>query len=1188
MHVRSAFILGLVLACAGVPLGAGAGTTGGIAGRVVDANTQAPLADVRITASAPSQVAVATTDAGGNFHFLSLAPDTYTLTFVKTGYDDTSQPGVSVFADQVQTVTVQMHPVLKTIATVRSRATGDVVRPGTTSDVYSVNANGLRATTGLTGPGGLNNAYGAIQSVPGVAIDAGEQGWWQTVHIRGGDIDQIGYEMDGIPVNRAYDNAPQSMLSSLGQQEVQVYTGGTPATADAQGISGYINQVLKTGTYPGYINSDLGIGGPAFYHKASFEFGAADPSHRFSYYVGLGGANQAYRYLNDNNGAGNPWFFYPVNAVPGCNGSVFTGDDSCFGGNPATIDPSLAFTTGLEYGLAFTAQRDNIVNLHYGIPHGNGLRDDIQYLWMTSEVNAQYYSSQNDTGLAIDNYLFGPMTWDDAWLYKGPLMAKLDPSQLTTYLFNSSPQNRAMFQPLPLDQRDTNDNGIAVNKLQYQHAFSSSAFFRIYGYTLYSNWFIYGPNSAAQPFYGTELADYEIPNHTYGVNASFTDQLSAKHLLTVSGVYTATDLQRYSASFYSGGSSRPIALLMNGTSPNSNCYSVTTGAQVGCYYALANGSVLGGSGVAAAAAGSPLPTPPPGSPAALAGAQWVAVDGGLNANLNQVHPRFSGVSLTDQWRPDDRWTVNAGLRIENFRYLLGDTGTNDPARQFWFYHYNLEHCFVPGSAGAPTLAPNFGLGGCPAGQSVNLVNTNSGEIDTARWQPRLGFTYTLNPETVIRGSAGVYARPQNTSWVQYNTFQQDLPLFLGTHFYSYDFTTPEHDIRPDTSYNYDLSLEKRLHGTDWSFKLTPYLRSTRDQLQNFFIDPVNGLESGLNVGQQTSYGVEVALRKGDFNNDGWSGQLSYTYTHSRIKYQDFPGTNRSVIDNLNSYIQDYNDYTSQCQAHPSNNPSSPCFYPGYTGSNTPVLQSGVAPAQCYVGGAPGPCGAAGAVLNPYWSAAPQPLMPHDGSYTTYDVIPGPWSAENGFETPHVATLVINYKHDRITLTPSVNYSSGASYGAPLSWPGYRPETCTAPLAGTHNADPVSCNDAGLLPVFLPDPFNGNQFDTLGAFSQPWRISLNMNMEYRISPTISADLLLTNLVDYCGQRGYAWDQNGVCVYSAPPSNFFAPGGNFFPNSIIGTVPIQMKYPYDFWLNNNNTGFIGVQIPFQATFNIHIRM
>ncbi|HEV3153375.1 MAG TPA: TonB-dependent receptor [Candidatus Baltobacteraceae bacterium] len=1189
MRAKVAVFLTVFVALSGAAIPSFAGTTGGIAGHVVDATTHAALADVKVIADSPSQVATATTDANGNFQFLSLAPDAYTLSFTKNGYDSASQPGISVFADQVQTITVTLHPSLKTIATVRSRAAGDVVRPGTTSDVYSVNAAGQRAATGLSGPGSLNNAYGAIQSVPGVALDAGEQGWWQTVHIRGGDIDQIGYELDGIPVNRAYDNAPQTMLSSLGQQELQVYTGGTPATADAQGIAGYINQVVKTGTYPGFMNWDLGLGGPSFYHKASFEFGGADAAHRFSYYVGLSGADQGYNYFNNsNNGAGNSWFFYPVNAVPGCNGSVFTGDDSCFGGIPPTIDPSMAFTSGLEYGLAYTAQRDNVVNLHYGIPHGNGLRDDIQFLWLTSEVNAQYFSSQNDTGLNIDNYLFGPMTWDDAWLYKGPLMAKLNPSDLTTYLFNSSPQNRAQFNPLPLNQRDTNDNGVAVSKLQFQHAFSPSAFFRVYGYTLYSNWFIYGPNSASQPFYGTELADYEIPNHTWGVNASFTDQLSSKHLLTVSGVYTATNLQRYSASFYSGGTSRPIAFLMDGTSPKSNCYSPTTGLLEACYEALASGDDLGGSAVSAAAGGAPLPAPPAGSPAALAAAQWVAVDKGLTANLNQVHPRFSGFSLTDQWRPSDRWTVNGGLRVENFRYLLGDTGANDPARQFWFYHYNLEHCYAPGSANAPVLANGNGLGGCPAGQAVNLVNSNPPDIDTARWQPRLGFTYSMNPETVVRGSFGVYARPQNTSWVQYNTVQEDLPLFLGSHFYSYNFTTPTHEIRPDTSYNYDLSLEKRLHGTDWSFKLTPYLRSTRDQLQNFFIDPVNGLESGLNVGSQTSYGLEVALRKGDFNNDGWSGQLSYTYTHSRIRYQNFPGTNRNIIDNLNAAIQDYNGYTAQCAGHPSNNPASPCFYPGYSGSGTPALQSGTAPSQCYVGGAPGSCSVAGAVANPYWNSPVQPLLDRNGDYTTYDVIPGPWSAENGFETPNVFTMLINYKHDRFSVTPTLNYTSGASYGAPLSWPGYRPETCAGTLAGTTKADPVTCTDAGLLPVFLPDPFNGNQFDTLGAFKQPWRVSLSMNMSYEISPTISADLLLTNIVDYCGQRGYAWDQADVCVYSAPPSNFFAPGGNFFPNSIIATVPVQMKYPYDFWLNNNNTGFIGVKLPFQATFNVHIKM
>ncbi|MEO6912564.1 MAG: hypothetical protein ABI182_00910 [Candidatus Baltobacteraceae bacterium] len=47
-----------------------------------------------------------------------------------------------------------------------------------------------------------------------------------------------------------------------------------------------------------------------------------------------------------------------------------------------------------------------------------------------------------------------------------------------------------------------------------------------------------------------------------------------------------------------------------------------------------------------------------------------------------------------------------------------------------------------------------------------------------------------------------------------------------------------------TTYNADLSLEKHLRSTDWSFKLTPFYRSTKDQLQNFFIDPLTGLESG--------------------------------------------------------------------------------------------------------------------------------------------------------------------------------------------------------------------------------------------------------------------------------------------------------------------------------------------------------
>lgn len=773
------------------------------------------------------------------------------------------------------------------------------------------------------------------------------------------------------------------MLSSLGSQEIQVYTGGTPATADAQGIAGYINQVVKTGTFPGFGTVNAAVGGPAFYHKLSVEAGGSTPDRLFTYYVGLAGANQDYRYVNNRNGgsaADLPWFFYPVNALPGLNGFVYDG---------TAAPPSTAFTTGSAFGIANTSQRDTVVNVHIGLPHHHdALRDDVQLLYLTSEVVAQYYSDANDLGQNIVSQLY-------------------------------------------------NDNGVAIVKAQYQHVFTPSAFLRVYGYTLYSNWFIWGPNSASQPLFGAELADYEIGDHTYGFNVTFTDQLSDKHLLTASASYTGSNLQRYSAGFFR--SNPPIT---NYVGNDGNCYdptpaSATFGQQVACYGAVP-GTTSNGTPFTA--------PPPPGSPASLHNAQWLVTDTGFKANLNQVDSRFSAASLTDQWRPNDRMTVNAGVRLENFRYLLGPTAPNDPARAFWFSHYNQEFCYGPG-LNAPVDA---GSGACPSGTTrlTNdpLVDKSGGTISATRFEPRLGFTYTLNPNAVLRGSFGVYARPQNTSWVQYNTTQEDLASFLGSHFYSYGFRSPEHDIRPDTSYNADVSLEKRLNGVDWSFKLTPFYRSTKDQLQNFFIDPLTGLESGLNVGHKVSYGIEFALRKGDFSRPGLSRQLSYTYTHSRIQYHNFDNSSRNVIDGINTFIQQYNAFTAS-------GGGAKCY--------TPASASGP--------GTPDNACAPGDIPNPYYSASAAPLLDRNAFYTTYDVIPGPFSAATGYEVPNVATLILNYRHARLAITPSFSYSSGASYGSPLVWPGYLPNSCSATLPNGQ-ADPVSCNDNGGLPVFTPDPY----------------------------------------------------------------------------------------------------------------------
>ena len=195
---------------------------------------------------------------------------------------------------------------------------------------------------------------------------------------------------------------------------------------------------------------------------------------------------------------------------------------------------------------------------------------------MTSESLNQYYSSINDFGRNVVQAAYGPLTWDDGYLYHGTPMQPFAPSQLTKYFYPNSPQH-AFQGLLPDDIRDPNDNGVGVEKLQYQHVFTPSSYVRVYGYAMYSNWFINGPNSDAQPLYGWELP-YFLPDHTYGVNLSYANQLSSAHLLTISGAYAYSNQQRYDVTYFS-----PDWDITNYVGSNSKCYDPASGVQIGCY-----------------------------------------------------------------------------------------------------------------------------------------------------------------------------------------------------------------------------------------------------------------------------------------------------------------------------------------------------------------------------------------------------------------------------------------------------------------------------------------------------------------------------------------------------------------------------------------------------------------------------
>jgi len=1182
-------IAGLALLLAVVsPLGARAGTTGTLRGRVLDVATHAPIAGAVVSAVSPSQAAQTVSDAAGEFSFISLQPDTYTVSATKAGYEPQSQAGITVVADQSASVALTLQKALKTIARTTSRSAQSLVHSGVTSDVFSINSAGQKAAATLAGSGSLTQAYGAIATAPGVSIPSNQQGWYQSVYIRGGDVDQVAYEFDGLPTTRQSDLAPIATLSSLGNQEVQVYTGGTPATSNSSGLAGYINQVIKTGTFPGYANADLGIGGPAFYHQATVEAGGATPDRLFSYYIGLSGTNETFRYGDNFGAVGVPLYFYPL-SVP-TNNNVYNILDGSGGKAP---NYGFIAQPGYSYAQAADFDRENVVNLHIAVPHHDSfLRDDFQLLYVTGGIAAQFYSSANDIGytpgVGAQTGIGYPMPYLDSLYYGGPLMRTPNPRDLVVGLFPSSPTARAAGAPIDPSNRDGNYNGYSIEKLQYQKNFDTHSYLRALTYGEYSTWFINGPNSA-QLVFGSDPADYEVFEHGYGAGLIYANQLSARHLITAEATYMTQRLQTYNAMFSSTdplASSLPATglgtILSSYGTPNGKCYNYVTGQPWSCFDAGSQGGCLTSTGCFPGEGSYDFNlTPgyaPRGTPAARAGARWMMTENGQSAQVDNVTPRFDSFALTDLWEPNDRLVVNVGARFDRYAYLTNDLAAGYPARQFWFDAYNNEHCGAPGAPPQWTWNSSAGdFGSCSAGFAPmtlpgnGLYNVGAGTNVATVFQPRLSFTYTINPDTVIRGSAGKYARAEGSSYYQYNTYQQNLASFIAQ-FYPLGYHTPDHDISPDTSDNFDLSLEKHVKGTQLSYKVTPFYRDTSNQLQFQAINAVQGTLAGLNVGTQRSYGVELSLQYGDFSRNGLSGLLSYTHTQNQIRFSPINGV--SVIDSLNSQIELYNSYTSACTGVSAGSANwVACGSGAYSGNAAPILrnsQSGTRDQGKL------------RIPNPYYRDSLQPLFATGAWYTPYDVVPSPFNAANGYEVPDVASLILNYRHGRFALTPSLHYVDGSDYGSPLVYPGYVPQSCSAQPMKTPMTPGVSCPGGSIGAIFLPDPYSG-RFDNLGAFMQPAQLTLGLQTSYDLTPRVTVTFQAVNLYDKCFQRGYAWDNSATCVYSTLPSNILAPSGNFVKNP-----PVQLRYPYGTFYNITEVGISSVMQPFGFFADISVKM
>ena len=213
----------------------------------------------------------------------------------------------------------------------------------------------------------------------------------------------------------------------------------------------------------------------------------------------------------------------------------------------------------------------------------------------------------------------------------------------------------------------------------------------------------------------------------------------------------------------------------------------------------------------------------------------------------------------------------------------------------------------------------------------------------------------------------------------------------------------------------------------------------------------------------------------------------------------------------------------------------------------------------------------------------------NGAYLPFSTIPGVVEAASGsYETPFAATVVLNWKHDKFSISPQFQFFEGGYYGDPLTGVGFDPSSCNAVLGSALSGDPrykfggtgspanaLQCG--GTVPT--PNPFTGN-FDNLGAFRAPNQLLMHMQISYDVSPRVALTLNLANIVNQCsGGTSMPWTHlasNKVCGYTLPGygaplaygSNIYNPGATFQP---------EVQYPYQ---ENPTTqpfnAFLGVKI------------
>lgn len=262
-----------------------AGTTGKIAGRVVDQSTGDPLIGCNVLVD--GTILGAATDIDGNYFILNIPPGTYDLRFIMIGYGQLRITDVEVMVDFTTNIDAGLSVEVMKGQEVTVVAERPMIQKDLTSSTSVVGAEEMESLP-VTEVGDV------------LAMQAG----FVDGSLRGGRRGEVMYMIDGVPMTDSYDRSSTVNVNTSMVQELQVISGAFNAEY-GQAMSGIVNITTKQGSddFGGHV--DVYFGDHISSHKEVFpRVNRVEPFGIRNLELGLNGPiipGKLYYYLNARN-----------------------------------------------------------------------------------------------------------------------------------------------------------------------------------------------------------------------------------------------------------------------------------------------------------------------------------------------------------------------------------------------------------------------------------------------------------------------------------------------------------------------------------------------------------------------------------------------------------------------------------------------------------------------------------------------------------------------------------------------------------------------------------------------------------------------------------------------------------------------------------------------------------------------